>query len=123
MKSVAKYRRFAEEYRKLSDKLDNPNDKKALQLMARAWDSVAKECEDRFISKALRGTSRSHCQETWVKLGSVSQSPQNGTRLSALAIIRPCCCGKSASVTPVASTGNLPKAPQAKLCFPSRCSS
>jgi hypothetical protein len=37
MKSVAKYRRLAEEYRKLSDKLVNPKDKQALQLMARAW--------------------------------------------------------------------------------------
>ena len=41
MKSVAKYRRFAEEYRKLSDKLVSPKDKEALQLMARAWDNVA----------------------------------------------------------------------------------
>jgi uncharacterized protein YecT (DUF1311 family) len=58
MKSVAKYRRFAEEYRKLSDKLDNPKDKEALQLMARAWDSVA--CEDRLISEAVERASRSH---------------------------------------------------------------
>jgi hypothetical protein len=44
MKSVAKYRRFAEEYRKLSEKLTSPKDKEALQLMARAWDSIATEC-------------------------------------------------------------------------------
>ena len=46
MKSVAKYRQLAEEYRKLSDKLVSPKDKEALQLMARAWDSVAAECDD-----------------------------------------------------------------------------
>jgi hypothetical protein len=34
MKSVAKYRRLAEEYRKLSAELTNPKDKEALQLMA-----------------------------------------------------------------------------------------
>jgi hypothetical protein len=35
MKSVAKYRQLAEEYRKLPDKLARPNDKHALELMAR----------------------------------------------------------------------------------------
>jgi hypothetical protein len=40
MKSVAKYRQPAEECRKLSDKLARPNDKHALELMARGWDSV-----------------------------------------------------------------------------------
>ena len=64
MKSVAKYRRLAEEYRKLSDKLVNPKDKQALQLMARAWDSVAKECEHRLISKAVRELLDRICQET-----------------------------------------------------------
>ena len=64
MKSVAKYRRFAEEYRKLSDKLDNPKDKKALQLMARAWDTVAAERKDRLISKAVKELLDRICQET-----------------------------------------------------------
>ena len=64
MKSVAKYRRFAEEYRKLSDKLDNPTDKKALQLMARAWDTVAAERKDRLISKAVKELLDRICQET-----------------------------------------------------------
>jgi hypothetical protein len=64
MKSVAKYRRFAEEYRKLSDKLDNPKDKKALQLMARAWDTVAAARKDRLISKAVKELLDRICQET-----------------------------------------------------------
>ena len=64
MKSVAKYRRFAEEYRKLSDKLDNPKDKKALQLMARAWDTVAAERKDRLISRAVKELLDRICQET-----------------------------------------------------------
>jgi hypothetical protein len=64
MKSVAKYRQFAEEYRKLSDKLTSPKDKEALQLMARAWDSIAKDCEDRVISKAVRELLDRFCQET-----------------------------------------------------------
>jgi hypothetical protein len=64
MKSVAKYRRFAEEYCKLSDKLDNPKDKKALQLMARAWDTVAAERKDRLISKAVKELLDRICQET-----------------------------------------------------------
>ena len=54
MRLVAEYRRLAEEYRKLSDKLVSPKDKKALQLMARAWDGVATEREDRLLSKAVR---------------------------------------------------------------------
>ena len=64
MKSVAKYRRFAEEYRKLSDKLVSPKDKEALQLMARAWDTVAAERKDRLISKAVRELLDRICQET-----------------------------------------------------------
>jgi hypothetical protein len=64
MKSVAKYRRLAEEYRKLSDKLVNPKDKQAVQLMARAWDTVAAERKDRLISKAVRELLDRVCQET-----------------------------------------------------------
>jgi hypothetical protein len=64
MKSVAKYRRLAEEYRKLSDKLVNPKDKRAVQLMARAWDTVAAERKDRLISKAVRELVDRVCQET-----------------------------------------------------------
>lgn len=64
MKIVAKYRRLAEEYRKLSDKLTSPKDKEALQLMARAWDTVAAERKDRLISKAVRELLDRICQET-----------------------------------------------------------
>jgi hypothetical protein len=64
MKSVAKYRQLADEYRKLSDKLAGPKDKKALQLMACAWDRVAKEREGRLISKAVRELLDRICQET-----------------------------------------------------------
>jgi hypothetical protein len=66
MKSVVKYRRLAEEYRKLSDKLVNPKDKQALQLMARAWDSVAAERKDRLIGQAVRELLDRICQETVV---------------------------------------------------------
>ena len=54
MRFVAEYRRLAEEYRKLSDKLTRPKDKKALELMARAWNHVANEREDRLVSQAAR---------------------------------------------------------------------
>ena len=64
MKSIAKYRRFAEEYRKLSNKLHNPKDKEALQLMARAWDTVAAERSDRLISQAVKEILDRICQET-----------------------------------------------------------
>ena len=64
MKTVAKYRRLAEEYRKLSDRLTSPKDEEALQLMARGWDNVAAGCEDRLISKAVRELLDRICLET-----------------------------------------------------------
>ena len=64
MKSAAKYRRFAEEYRKLSDKVSSPKDKEALQLMARAWDNVATEYQERRLSQAVRELLDRICQET-----------------------------------------------------------
>lgn len=54
MKLVAEYRKLAEEYRRLSDKLTRPKDKEALELMARAWDNIASEREDRLRSLAVR---------------------------------------------------------------------
>jgi hypothetical protein len=66
MRSVAKYRQLAEEYRKLSDKLDNPKDKQALQLMAHAWDTVAAERKDRLIGQVVRELLDGICQETVV---------------------------------------------------------
>jgi hypothetical protein len=53
MKFVAECRQFAEEYRKLSDRLDRRKDKDALELMARAWERIATEREDR-----LKGVGR-----------------------------------------------------------------
>jgi hypothetical protein len=43
MKTVAEYRKFAEECRELAAKLTNPDDKRALELMATAWDKAANE--------------------------------------------------------------------------------
>ena len=43
MKTVAEYRKFAEDCRELSAKLRDPNDKRALILMADGWDKVANE--------------------------------------------------------------------------------
>jgi hypothetical protein len=47
MKSVAEYRELADECRKLAAKLSNPTDKRALELIAAAWDAVANEREAR----------------------------------------------------------------------------
>jgi hypothetical protein len=44
--TVAKYRRFAEQYGKLSEELTSPKHKEALKLMARASNSIATECQD-----------------------------------------------------------------------------
>jgi hypothetical protein len=75
MKSVAKYRQLAEEYRKLSDKLVDPKDKQALQLMARAWDTVAAERKDRLISQAVRELLDRIAKRQWFKLDPLSQQP------------------------------------------------
>jgi hypothetical protein len=48
MKTAAEYRKFAEDCRELALKLKDPDDKRALQLMAVAWDKVADEREARF---------------------------------------------------------------------------
>jgi len=45
MKTVAEYRKFAEDSRELAAKLKTPDDKRAVQLMAAAWDKVANERE------------------------------------------------------------------------------
>jgi hypothetical protein len=43
MKTVAEYRKFAQDCRELADKLRDPNDKRALLLMAAGCDKVADE--------------------------------------------------------------------------------
>jgi hypothetical protein len=43
MKTVAEYRKFAEDCRQLAARLNNPDDKRAVLLMATAWDKAANE--------------------------------------------------------------------------------
>jgi hypothetical protein len=45
VKTVAEYRKFAEDSRELAAKLNTPDDKRALELMAAAWDKVANQRE------------------------------------------------------------------------------
>jgi hypothetical protein len=45
MKTVAEYRLYAEECRKLAAKTERPEDKQALETIARAWDRIANERE------------------------------------------------------------------------------
>ncbi len=54
MKFVVEYRQFAEQYRKLSDKVASPKDKEALKLIARAWDRIAAERADYLNRHAVR---------------------------------------------------------------------
>ena len=63
MKFVVEYRQFAEEYRKLSDKLARPKDKDALELMARVWERIATEREDRLNSVGPREPTRMRSNE------------------------------------------------------------
>ena len=43
MKTVAEYREFARLCRELAAKLANPNDRRATELMASAWEKIANE--------------------------------------------------------------------------------
>jgi hypothetical protein len=45
MKTIAEYRKFAEDCRALAAKLTDPQDKRAVELMAEAWSKVANERE------------------------------------------------------------------------------
>ncbi len=45
MKTVAEYREYAEACRRLAAKISDANDKRAVLLMAAAWDKVANERE------------------------------------------------------------------------------
>ena len=45
VKTVAEYRLYAEESRRLAAKMARPEDKQALETIARAWDRVADERE------------------------------------------------------------------------------
>jgi hypothetical protein len=50
MKTVAEYRLYAEECRKLAAKM-TPNDKQSLEVIARAWDRIADEREAQLIKE------------------------------------------------------------------------
>jgi hypothetical protein len=45
MKTVAEYRHYAEQCRKLAAEMSKPEDKKAVQVMAAAWEKVADQRE------------------------------------------------------------------------------
>lgn len=45
MRSVAHYRRFARQSRRLAAALSEPADKRALELMAEGWDKCAEKLE------------------------------------------------------------------------------
>jgi hypothetical protein len=45
MKTVAEYRQFAALCRELADKLTNPRDRHATELMAGVWEKIANERE------------------------------------------------------------------------------
>jgi hypothetical protein len=45
MKTVDEYREFARQCRELAAKITDPNDRRATELMASAWDKVANEHE------------------------------------------------------------------------------
>jgi hypothetical protein len=45
MKTVAEYRLYAEECRKLTARVPRPEDKQSLEAMSRAWERLANERE------------------------------------------------------------------------------
>jgi hypothetical protein len=49
MKTVAEYRLYAEECRKLAAKTTRPEDKQALETIARAWERVGDEREAQLL--------------------------------------------------------------------------
>jgi hypothetical protein len=54
VKIVAEYRKFAEDCRELAAKLNTPDDKRAQELMAAAWDKVANQREMQLGKAAAR---------------------------------------------------------------------
>jgi hypothetical protein len=51
MKTVAEYRAYAVECRRLVARVSRPEDKRALEVVARAWDSLADEIEARLLKQ------------------------------------------------------------------------
>jgi hypothetical protein len=54
MKTVAEYRKFAEACRELAAKLNTPDDKRAQELMAAAWENVANQRDAQLGKAAAR---------------------------------------------------------------------
>ena len=51
MKTVAEYRAYAAESRRLTASVSRPEDKQALETVARAWEHLADEREDRLLKQ------------------------------------------------------------------------
>jgi hypothetical protein len=56
LKPVAEYRLYAEECRKLAARVPRPDDKQALEAMARAWETVANEREAMLLKQVDGGS-------------------------------------------------------------------
>ena len=52
MKTVAEFRQFAEACRQLANKLTDPRDKHATELMAETWDKIANDREAALLSQS-----------------------------------------------------------------------
>jgi hypothetical protein len=57
MKTVAEYRAYAAESRRLVASVSRPEDKQALEKLARAWDHLADEREARLLKQIDGDTS------------------------------------------------------------------
>jgi hypothetical protein len=62
MKLVAECRRYAEEYRKLAATTSQPEEKQALETMARAWENVANKWEAQLLKQIDRHTGLASLQ-------------------------------------------------------------
>jgi hypothetical protein len=56
MKTVAEYRLYAEECRKLAAQMSQPEEKQALATMARAWENAANKWEAHLLKQIDRQT-------------------------------------------------------------------
>jgi len=64
MLSVADYRRFADDCRRLAAVLGKPADKRAMELMARGWDKTADECAAKQESAGDHADSTDESRQT-----------------------------------------------------------
>jgi len=58
MEKVLQYAQFAEECRTLAASLTKPDYKKALEIMAHAWEAVANERQQQLSTRAENGINR-----------------------------------------------------------------